>query len=230
MNQETNKRMIMSYLDLMSTYHNQTKRNYLQRVIEHDKAKCAEVAIKYGKDYWDGDRKYGFGGNYYDGRWKPFAQKMVDHYGLKPGTKILEVGCGKGFLLYEFTQVLPNVEVAGIDISEYALENAKPEIKNNLTLTSADNLPYADKTFDFVFSVMTLHNLYNYQLHKALQEIERVGKNNKYIVVESYRNEQEKANLLYWQLTCRIFSTPQEWEWFYKLSGYTGDYSFAFFE
>ena len=221
----------MAYVDFIVKLHTGTKRDYLERVVQHDKAKCAEVAIQYGKDYWDGDRMYGFGGYKYDGRWLPVAEDMARHYGLKPGDKILDVGCGKGFLLYEFTQAIPGVIVAGIDISKYAIDNAKEEVKPFLQVGNALNLPFEDDSFDLVFSITTLHNLYNYELRKALQEIERVGKGNKkHVVVESYRNEQEKVNFLYWQLTCRSFYTPEEWEWFMRESGYTGDYSCIYFE
>lgn len=218
------------YRDFIMKLHTATKRNYVARVVEHDKAACAEVAIQYGQDYWDGDRQYGYGGYRYDGRWRPVAQEIARHYGLKPGDKILDVGCGKGFLLYEFTQAVPGIEVAGIDISPYAIEHAKEEAQPFLRVGNATALPFEDRTFDFVISITTLHNLYNYELRQALQEIERVGKDKKYIVVESYRTEQEKENLLYWQLTCRSFYTPREWEWFFKESGYTGDYGCIFFE
>ena len=221
----------MAYVDFIVKLHTGTKRDYLERVVQHDKAKCAEVAIQYGEDYWDGDRMYGFGGYRYDGRWRPVAEDMARHYGLKAGDKILDVGCGKGFLLYEFTQAIPGVTVAGIDISRYAIDNAKDEVKPFLQVGNALDLPFEDDSFDLVFSITTLHNLYNYELRKALQEIQRVGKGDKkHFVVESYRNEQEKVNFLYWQLTCRSFYTPEEWEWFMKESGYTGDYSCIYFE
>ena len=122
----------MAYVDFVLKLHRSTKREYVARVVEHDKAECATVAKQYGKDYWDGDRKYGYGGYYYDGRWLPIAQDMARHYGIKAGEKILDVGCGKGFLLYEFTQAVPGVEVAGIDISEYAIENSKEEFRQLL--------------------------------------------------------------------------------------------------
>jgi protein-L-isoaspartate(D-aspartate) O-methyltransferase len=221
----------LAYVDFIVKLHTGTKRDYLERVVQHDKAKCAEVAIQYGEDYWDGDRMYGFGGYRYDGRWRPVAEDMARHYGLKAGDKILDVGCGKGFLLYEFTQAIPGVTVTGIDISQYAIDNAKDEVKQFLQLGNALDLPFEDDSFDLVFSITTLHNLYNYELRKALQEIQRVGKGDKkHFVVESYRNEQEKVNFLYWQLTCRSFYTPEEWEWFMKESGYTGDYSCIYFE
>lgn len=220
----------MACVDFITKVHTSTKRNYVERVVEYDKAECAAVAKQYGKDYWDGDRKYGYGGYRYDGRWRVIAEKMAQHYGIKSGDKILDVGCGKGYLLYEFTQAVPGVEIVGIDISEYAIQNAKEEVKPFLTAGNAVDLPFPDKNFDLVVSILTLHNLYNYELRQALQEIERVGKQDKYIVVESYRNEEEKVNLLYWQLTCQSFYTPQEWEWFFKESGYTGDYGCIFFE
>jgi len=221
----------MAYVDFVSKIHTSTRRNYLERVVEHDKAECAEVAIRYDKDYWDGDRRYGYGGYRYDGRWRPVAAEICEYYGLKPGDKVLDVGCGKGYLLYEFTQVVPGLHVAGIDISEHAVENAKVEVKPFLQVGNAVSLPYEDDEFDFVASITTIHNLYNYELRQALQEIERVGKGaKKYVVAESYRTEREKVNFLYWQLTCRSFYTPAEWEWFMKESGYSGDYSCIVFE
>ncbi len=220
----------MAYVDFIMKMSSSVKRDYVARVVAHDKAACAEIANQYGKDYWDGERQYGYGGYRYDGRWRKVAQAMADHYGLKPGASILDVGCGKGFLLYEFTQVLPGAKVAGLDISQYAVESAKEEVKPFLKVGSAVKLPYPDKSFDFVYSITTFHNLYNFELRQALQEVERVGRGAKHIIIESYRNEREKANLLYWQLTCRSFYSPAEWEWFMKDSGYTGDYSYIVFE
>ncbi len=220
----------MAIIDFIAKIHTSTQRDYLARVNEADKASCAEVALKWDKDYWDGERKHGYGGYRYDGRWRPVAQAMAGHYGLKPGARILDVGCGKGFLLHEFSQAVPGAQAAGIDVSRYALDNAKEEVRPFLTLGRAEKLPYPDKSFDFVFSVNTLHNLHNYELFDALREIERVARGPKHVVVESYRNEREKANLLYWQLTCRTFYTPREWEWFFEKAGYTGDWSFIVFE
>lgn len=220
----------MAELDFVTHLHKSTKRDYIARVNEADKAECATVAKRFGSDYWDGDRRYGYGGYRYDRRWRPVAERMAAYYGLKSGDRILDVGCGKGFLLYEFTQVIPGILVDGIDISGYAIENAKPEIKPFLKQGKAQELPYDDKSFDLVYSLTTLHNLYIYDLKSAVQHIERVSGGKRYIMVEAYRNESEKANLLYWQLTCECFYTPTEWEWLFNEWGYSGDWGFIFFE
>ncbi|MCC3405793.1 MAG: class I SAM-dependent methyltransferase [Microcoleus sp. PH2017_10_PVI_O_A] len=220
----------MADIDFLSTVHKRTKRDYLGRVNEFPKAEAAKLAKKFDRDYWDGDRKVGYGGYHYDGRWRTVADAMVKHYNLKAGDRILDVGCGKAFLLYDFTQAVPGVEVAGIDISEYGIASAKEEVRPFLQGCSATELPFADNSFDLVISLNTLHNLYCFELDRALREIERVGNGNKYIVVESYRNEEEKANLLYWQLTCESFYTPDEWQWWFDRCGYTGDSSFIYFE
>ena len=222
----------MAYIDFLSANHKSTKRDYLARVNDPDfpKAIAAEKAKKWGYDYWDGDRRINYGGyKYMEGRWEKVAQPMIEHYGLKAGDKIFDVGAGKGFLLYDFTKVLPGIEVSGLDVSPYAIENSKEEIKEKLEVGNATSLPYPDNHFDLVISLNTLHNLHCYDLDKALREIERVGKQ-KYICVESYRTEEEKANLLYWQVTCEAFNTPEEWEWWFKHTGYTGDHSFIYFE
>ncbi|MFA5906352.1 MAG: class I SAM-dependent methyltransferase, partial [Desulfobacula sp.] len=205
-------------------------RDYLKRVNDFPKAEAARRAKQWDYDYWDGDRRICYGGYHYDGRWEKVAKAMTEHYGLKPGDKVLDVGCGKGFLLYDFTRVLPGIEVAGLDISEYAISHAKEEVRQYLQVGHARKLPFEDKSFDLVVSVTTLHNLYCMDFHKALMEIERVGKRHKYICVESYRNEEEKVNLLYWQATCEMFCTPDEWQWWFDTCKYTGDHSFIYFE
>jgi protein-L-isoaspartate(D-aspartate) O-methyltransferase len=217
-------------IDLLASIRGKSKRDYLARVNEFPKAEAAKKALQFGYDYWDGDRKFGYGGFKYDGRWRSVADAMVKHYGLKDGDRVLDVGCGKAFLLYDLTQAVPGLEVTGIDISAYAIEHAKPEMKPSLRVCSAAKLPFPAKSFDFVFSLNTLNCLYNYELASALKEIERVGRRDKYICVESYRTEEEKANFLFWQLTTRTFCTPEEWRWWYKTFGYTGDYSFGYFE
>ena len=214
----------------MSEVHKSTKRDYIGRVNEANKAECAKIARQYGYDYWDGDRKYGYGGYCYDGRWRPVAQKMVEYYHLKPGQKVLDIGCGMAHLLYEMTQVVHGLEVFGIDISQYALQHAKEEIRDRLQYGQAQEIPYDDNTFDLVISLATLHNLKIYELKKAVQEIKRVSRGQSYIMVESFRDDEEEVNMLYWQLTCSSYFAVDEWEWLYKEWGYTGDYSFIFFQ
>jgi protein-L-isoaspartate(D-aspartate) O-methyltransferase len=220
----------MGYVNFISRLHKKTQRDYLARVNEYPKAEAIKIAKQYGFDYWDGDRKFGYGGFHYDGRWRDVADAMIRHYGLTRGDRVLDVGCGKGFLLYEFTQSLPGIEVEGLDISEYAIKNAKEEIRPYLRVGNAKKLPYDDRSFDLVISINTLHNLYCYDLEKALREVERVSIKHKYIVVESYRTEEEKVNLMYWVLTGECFFSPEEWKWWFNLCDYTGDYEFIFFE
>ncbi len=220
----------MAYVDFMTKLHKKTTRDYLERVVRDDKAECATEAKKFGRNYWDGDRKYGYGGYHYDGRWKVVAEEIASHYDLSPSNRILDVGCGKAFLLYELYKLIPELQIRGFDISEYALEHAREEVKPFLDQGAAPLLPYEDRSFDLVLSINFLHNLPIDLLGKALMEIERISRGNSYIVVESYRNEREKANLLYWQLTCESFFTPKEWEWLFSHFGYTGDHSFIFFE
>ena len=222
----------MSYIDFMSPLHKSTTRDYLARVndSEFPKYKAADLAKQWGFDYWDGDRRINYGGyRYIEGRWEKVAKLMADNYQLKSGDKILDIGCGKGFLLHDFTKVIPGIEIYGCDVSEYAIDNAKEEEKPKLLLSNATDLPYEDNYFDYVYSINTFHNLHNYDLEKALLEMNRVSKNKKYICVESYRSEIEKANLLYWQVTCEAFCTPEEWEWWFARTNYNGDYSFIYF-
>lgn len=223
----------MAEIDFMRELHKQTKRDYLGRVNDKDfpKAKAAEMAKKFDYDYWDGDRRICYGGyRYLEGRWEKVARALVEHYELPDSPKILDIGCGKGYLLYDLTKVLPEAEVYGIDISRYAVSNGKEEIRDRLLVGDAAALPWPDDYFDLVISITTLHNLHAFNLERALREMERVGKMHKYLCIESYRNEVEKANLLYWQVTCEAFNTPKEWEWWFEKTGYTGDYSFIYFE
>lgn len=220
----------MAYIDFISPLHKKTQRDYLGRVNEFPKSEAAKVASQFEKEYWDGDRKYGYGGYQYDGRWRAVADLLAKHYQLKPGDRVLDVGCGKAFLLYDLTQSVPGLEVQGIDISRYGIETAKEEVRPFLQVADAMQLPFPDKTFDLVISINTLHNLSCEKLELALKEIERVGKKNKYLVVESFRNEEEKVNLLYWQLTCKSFYAPEDWQWWFKHCGYQGDHSFIYFE
>lgn len=220
----------MALVNFMEELHTSTKRDYTERVCKHDKSVLVEKAMQYGKDYWDGDRTTGYGGyRYMPGRWKAVAERLIHHYGLGPAMRVLDVGCGKAFQLYELSLLLPQVELAGIDSSHYAIDHAKEEMKPFIRLGDATKLPFPDKHFDLVISLGTLHNLTNFALFDALKEIERVGRGGKYLMQESYRTEREKTNMLNWQLTQRTFFRVDEWEWFFKLAGYTGDYEFIVF-
>jgi SAM-dependent methyltransferase len=217
-------------LNIVTPLHKATKRDYLARMVD-DKVHCMMKAKEYEFDYWDGDRRYGYGGyKFIEGRWKPVAQALIDIYGLTNESKILDVGCGKAFLLYEIKKLLPGIQLAGFDISKHGLESAKDEIKPYLYRYRAqDRYAYGDKHFDLVISLGTFHNLRLFELHTALQEVERVGKNT-YVMVEGYRNELEQFNLECWALTAEQILHTSEWIWLYEHFGYTGDYEFIYFE
>jgi len=217
-------------LNIVTPLHRMTKRDYIARMVD-DKVNCMIKAKEYEFDYWDGDRRYGYGGyRYLEGRWTPVAKALIETYGLKSNASILDVGCGKGFLLYEIKKLLPDARIAGFDISKHGIADAKEEIRDNLFLHKAqDPYPYKDSEFDLVISLGTLHNLRIFDLQKALREIERIGKN-KYIMVESFRNELELFNLECWALTAQAFLDFDEWVWLYQHFGYTGDYEFIYFE
>jgi len=219
----------MREMNFFTPLHTRTRREYLPRMND-DKVRCMRVAKEYGKDYWDGDRRFGYGGYSYDGRWKAVAERFVEVYDLKPGARILDVGCGKAHLLYELGRLLPGAELFGFDVSLYAIRDAPEAVRDRLMVHKAQNpYPFPDDAFDLAYSLNTLHNLEIFDLKTAVQEIERVGRD-KYICVESYRDEQELFNLQCWALTCESFHSERSWKWLYKQFGYTGDYEFIRFE
>jgi len=217
-------------LNFVTPLHTRTKRDYLARMVD-DKVHCMHKAKEYGFEYWDGDRRYGYGGySYRPGYWKPVAEKIIERYNLRAGDKILDVGCGKSYLLYELQLLIPELEIQGFDISQYGLDHRHPDFRGHLFQHRAqDPFPFKDKEFDLVISLACLHNLRIFELKAALQEVERVAKN-KYVMVESYRNELEMFNLECWALTAESLFDMDEWIWLYKQFGYTGDYEFIYFE
>ena len=216
-------------VNFITPIHKKTKRDYIHRMTD-GKVEAMETAGKYGKDYWDGDRRYGYGGYRYDGRWERVARAMIRKYRLGKRAKILDAGCGKGYLLYEFQKLLPDAFITGFDISIYAVKHAKSEIKENLFVHKIQNkFPFTNMQFDLVISINVLHNLHIPDLSNAISEIERTGRK-KYISVESYRNEKELFNLECWALTCRSFYNRDDWIWLFKHFRYSGDYEFIYFE
>ncbi len=217
-------------VNYVTSLHQATSRKYIDRMVD-DKVHCMLKAKEYESDYWDGDRRFGYGGyKYLAGRWKPVAEALIKNYDLTNDSSVLDVGCGKAYLLYEMKLLLPDLKIAGFDISKHGLADAKDEIKDSLFLHRAqDPYPYEDNEFDLVMSLGCVHNLRIFELEKALKEIERVGKHG-YVMKESYRNEQEQFNLQCWALTCESFFDNEEWPWIFNHFGYTGDYEFIYFE
>tara|TARA_Y100000591_G_scaffold106783_1_gene90917 strand:+ start:1105 stop:1770 length:666 start_codon:yes stop_codon:yes gene_type:complete len=216
-------------LNFITSIHKATKRNYLKRMND-EKVKSMKIARKYSKDYWDGNRKYGYGGyKFIPGYWTKVAKKIIKKYKLSNNSKILDIGCGKGFLLYEIKSILKNINIVGIDISSYAILNSKKEIKKYLFKHDIrKKLPFKKNSFDLIISLGCLHNLNINNLISALNDINRVSKKS-YIMVESYRNEFELFNLQCWALTCNSFFKKVEWEWLFSKYNKNGDYEFIYF-
>lgn len=216
-------------VDFFTQLHKRSKREYLPRMVD-DKVHCMLKAKEYGRDYWDGDRRYGYGGYTYDGRWKPVAERIIAHYGLTSQSSVLDIGCGKAFLVHEIRTLLPGIRIAGFDVSSHGINDAPASVRDDLFVYRAqDALPFGDKQFDLALSLGCLHNLRIFELKTALSEMERVARQG-FIMVESYRNEQELFNLQCWALTCESFFDTAEWIWLFNHFGYSGDYEFIYFE
>lgn len=182
------------------------------------------LAREFGRDFFDGERRHGYGGYRYDGRWVPVAKRLVSHYDLQPGSKILDVGAAKGFLMHDVLQVLPGAEVRGIDVSEYAKANAYGDMAALIDIGSADRLPYPDKSFDLVVSINSIHNLPPDRCAMALREIERVSRAHKFVTIDAWRTEEERQRLLDWILTAETYMHVDDWKQLFDEVGYTGDY------
>ena len=183
------------------------------------------VARKFGKEFFDGDRLSGYGGYSYHPRyWGETVKRFRDYYNLNKDAAILDVGCAKGFMLHDFKQLIPEITIAGIDISQYAIENAIEDVRPYVQVGNAYKLPYMDKSFDLVISINTIHNLPINYCKKALQEIERVSRSHSFIVVDAWRNEEEKERMLKWNLTAQTYMHVNEWKRVFEEVGYTGDY------
>jgi ubiquinone/menaquinone biosynthesis C-methylase UbiE len=216
-------------LNVVSQLHRRTERDYIGRMTD-EKVRCSELARKFAQEYWDGDRRFGYGGYRYDGRWAAVAQTLIETYALPANARVLDVGCGRGFLLHELKQLLPGCTVAGFDISEFGLSTAKKEVQPYLFRHDArDSFPFPDRAFDLAISINALHNLPPQEVTRALAEMERVAIE-KFVVVESFRTSEELFNLQCWALTCETFFRPKSWQWSFDISGYTGDYEFIYFE
>ncbi|MCC7407313.1 MAG: class I SAM-dependent methyltransferase [Phycisphaeraceae bacterium] len=182
------------------------------------------IARQYGREFFDGDRLYGYGGYKYDGRWVPIVRRIAEHYQLAPNAAVLDVGCAKGFMLHDFRGLMPGATLAGLDVSGYAIEHAMPSVKDCLTVGCASELPYPDKSFDLVLSINTVHNLPAEKCRKALQEIMRVTRGAAFVTVDAWRTEEERQRLLKWVLTAHTYMSTEAWKTFFEQSGYSGDY------
>jgi ubiquinone/menaquinone biosynthesis C-methylase UbiE len=188
------------------------------------------LARQYGEMYWDGPREYGYGGYRYDGRWRPVARDIIAHFRLKPGMRLLDVGCGKGFLVKDLMLECPGLEAFGLDISHYALLGCPPEIVGRLHLGSADELPFPERSFDAVLSINTIHNLPRSRALTAMREIERLSGGRAFVQVDSYLSAAQKAMFESWVLTAEFHDYPDGWLKLFAEAGYSGDYDWTIVE
>ena len=197
-------------------------RDIAARMVNKDENR--RIALEFGEAYFDGPREQGYGGYRYDGRWVAVAKRLIDIYSLKPGDRVLDVGCAKGFLVKDLREALPGLDVRGIDISDYALANAEPEARPHLSKASCDKLPFANDSFDLVLAINTVHNLDEAGCRRALSEIVRVSKGHAFVQVDAYRNEDEHEIFEAWVLTAQTYKTPKGWSTMFTETGYDGDY------
>ncbi len=216
----------MAEVNLLARYP-KSKRNVAARV--GNKEENRALAMKFGKEYFDGTREQGYGGFRYDGRWIPIAEDIVRHFGLKAGDRVLDIGCAKGFLVKDLMKVCPGLEVFGIDVSEYALINCEPELVGRLHLGDARRLPFSDNSFKVALSINTIHNLDRAGCIVALREMQRVASLG-YVQVDAYRNHAEEKLFLDWALTAVTHGTPEFWVRLLGEAGYTGDYYWTILE
>ena len=203
-----------------------TKRDVAARA--HNKSvQLINIAKKFGKDYLDGHRSYGYGGYKYDGRWLPVAEDICQHFKLKSGDRVLDVGCAKGFLVKDLMLVCPGLEVLGVDISDYAISSAEPELQNSLICGTCENLPFSDNSFDAVISINTIHNCARAGAIKALAEIQRLSSGKAFVQVDAYLDEEQKALFVDWVLTAEFHGYPEDWRTVFDAAGYTGDYAWT---
>ena len=210
-------------IDLLVNYP-KAKRNLEERAASKTEADRA-IARKFGQEFFDGNRNHGYGGfNYFSKFWQPVVPTFQNHWNLDQKSSILDVGCAKGFMMHDFSQLIPGIRVEGVDISEYAIAHAMDDMKPYVQVANAFDLPFSDKSFDFVISVNTIHNLERQECGQALKEIERVSRKGSFITVDAYRNAEEKERMYAWNLTAKTIMSVDEWIEFFKEVGYTGDY------
>jgi len=210
-------------IDLLIKYP-KAKRDLTKR-LETKTEEVRLVARKFDKEFFDGERKFGYGGFSYNPMyWLEVVKDFCDYYHLNKGSKILDVGCAKGFMLYDFHKLNLNLDLYGIDISKYAIDNCVPEVKDKLQVANATKLPFEDNFFDLVISINTIHNLDKVECATALKEISRVSKKNAFLTVDAYRNNEEKQRMDAWNLTAKTIMSVDDWIKFFEKNQYKGDY------
>ncbi len=215
--------MLGQEVDLLKNYP-KAKRDLNERVAEKTDQVRA-IAREFGQEFFDGDRKHGYGGfNYNPKYWEPVIPDFEAHFGSLEGKHVLDVGCAKGFMLYDMSRLVKDVRISGLDISRYAIENSLAEVKPHLVVGDAKALPYASDSFDLVISINTVHNLELVECKAAIREISRVSKGSAFITVDAYSNDDEKERMMAWNLTAKTILSVVDWKTLFEEVGYEGDF------
>ena len=185
---------------------------------------------KFGKEYFDSKREYGYGGYYYNKKFfRRIAKAFISHYKLNNNSKILDVGCAKGFLMYDIKYFLPKAEVRGIDISKYCKQKSIKSVKKYIKVASCDKIPFKENYFDFVVSISTIHNLAEKKIPKAFKELLRVGKKKFFVRLKAHENFKEKKFIDDWNIVAKSNLSKKQWLKLFKRVKYKGDYDFSKF-
>tara|TARA_A100000164_G_C21637941_1_gene644434 strand:- start:111 stop:770 length:660 start_codon:yes stop_codon:yes gene_type:complete len=201
------------------------KKAKVNRVVSR-KLKNKFIAWKLDEQYYDGDRNNGYGGFSYDGRWLNLLPKFIKRYNLNNNSKILDLGCKKGFIMKDLKILLPRAKVYGIEDHLYPIKNAEKEIKKNIIFSNYYKIPFKKNYFDLIIGFSSIYKYNFIDVVKTIKEINRVSKNS-FFTVASYSNKKDKELFDKWTLLGTTILQKKEWKQLFKILNYKGDYYFT---
>ena len=186
------------------------------------------VATLRDKDFFDGNRNYGYGGFKYDGRWKKIAKKIANEYNLDNKSSFLQLGCEKGFLLHDLKNILPNLKIRGLETSDYAVNNSMEDVRKYISKTkNYINLEYEENKFDFILALGVVYTLNLSDAIQCLKEIQRISKGKSFVILASYETIQDYWLFRQWTVLGSTILLKNDWIEVLNHVNYTGDYYFT---